>query len=74
MLGGDIGTFFVFLLFSLVVSTFNELILVGTLHDAGTVRSGVQRRKYRMRLSTHDAAKFGQKFVNEPEFWKQAEK
>jgi hypothetical protein len=30
MLGVDIGTFFVFLLFSLVVSAFNELILVGT--------------------------------------------
>lgn len=29
--------------------------------------------KYRMRFSTHDPAKLGQKFVNEPELWKQTE-
>jgi len=29
--------------------------------------------KYRMRYSTHDPAKLGQKFVNEPELWKQTE-
>src|SRR5436309_3474667 len=29
--------------------------------------------KYVMRFSTHDPAKLGQKFVNEPELWKQTE-
>jgi threonyl-tRNA synthetase len=29
--------------------------------------------KYLMRFSTHDPAKLGQKFVNEPELWKQTE-
>jgi len=29
--------------------------------------------KYQMRFSTHDPAKLGQKFVNEPELWKQTE-
>jgi len=29
--------------------------------------------KYLMRFSTHDAAKLGQKFVNEPELWKRTE-
>ena len=29
--------------------------------------------KYLMRLSTHDPAKLGQKFINEPELWKQTE-
>src|SRR6266705_861460 len=29
--------------------------------------------KYLMRFSTHDPAKFGQKFVDEPELWKQTE-
>jgi len=29
--------------------------------------------KYLMRFSTHDPSKFGQKFVNEPELWKQTE-
>jgi threonyl-tRNA synthetase len=29
--------------------------------------------KYIMRFSTHDPAKLGQKFVNEPELWKQTE-
>src|SRR5436190_871138 len=29
--------------------------------------------KYLMRLSTHDPAKLGQKFVNEPELWKNTE-
>jgi threonyl-tRNA synthetase len=29
--------------------------------------------KYLMRFSTHDASKLGQKFVNEPELWKQTE-
>src|SRR5438094_10037716 len=29
--------------------------------------------KYIMRLSTHDPAKLGQKFVDEPELWKQTE-
>jgi threonyl-tRNA synthetase len=29
--------------------------------------------KYRMRFSTHDPSKLGQKFVNEPELWKQTE-
>ncbi len=29
--------------------------------------------KYLMRYSTHDPAKLGQKFVNEPELWKQTE-
>jgi threonyl-tRNA synthetase len=29
--------------------------------------------KYLMRFSTHDAAKLGQKFVNEPELWKKTE-
>jgi threonyl-tRNA synthetase len=29
--------------------------------------------KYLMRFSTHDPSKLGQKFVNEPEFWKQTE-
>ncbi len=29
--------------------------------------------KYRMRFSTHDPAKLGQKFVDEPELWKQTE-
>src|SRR5437773_9490569 len=29
--------------------------------------------KYLMRFSTHDAAKLGQKFVDEPELWKQTE-
>jgi threonyl-tRNA synthetase len=32
---------------------------------------GIER--YLMRFSTHDPAKLGQKFVNEPELWKQAE-
>jgi threonyl-tRNA synthetase len=30
-------------------------------------------QKYRMRFSTHDPAKLGQKFVNEPELWLQTE-
>jgi threonyl-tRNA synthetase len=29
--------------------------------------------KYLMRFSTHDSSKLGQKFVNEPELWKQTE-
>ncbi len=29
--------------------------------------------KYQMRFSTHDPAKLGQKFVNEPELWKKTE-
>ena len=29
--------------------------------------------KYQMRFSTHDPAKLGQKFVDEPELWKQTE-
>ena len=29
--------------------------------------------RYQMRFSTHDPAKLGQKFVNEPELWKQTE-
>lgn len=29
--------------------------------------------KYRMRFSTHDPSKLGQKFVNEPELWKKTE-
>ena len=29
--------------------------------------------RYRMRFSTHDPSKLGQKFVNEPELWKQTE-
>src|SRR5262249_42335406 len=29
--------------------------------------------KYLMRFSTHDPAKLGQKFVNEPELWKKTE-
>ena len=29
--------------------------------------------KYLMRFSTHNPAKLGQKFVNEPELWKQTE-
>jgi len=29
--------------------------------------------KYQMRFSTHDPARLGQKFVNEPELWKQTE-
>jgi threonyl-tRNA synthetase len=29
--------------------------------------------KYRMRFSTHDPSELGQKFVNEPELWKQTE-
>lgn len=29
--------------------------------------------KYQMRFSTHDPSKLGQKFVNEPELWKQTE-
>jgi threonyl-tRNA synthetase len=29
--------------------------------------------KYLMRFSTHDPSKLGQKFVNEPELWKQTE-
>lgn len=29
--------------------------------------------RYRMRYSTHDPAKLGQKFVNEPELWRQTE-
>src|SRR5436305_11348608 len=29
--------------------------------------------KYQMRFSTHDPLKLGQKFVNEPELWKQTE-
>src|SRR5207249_4253680 len=29
--------------------------------------------KYRMRFSTHDPAKLGEKFVDEPELWKQTE-
>jgi threonyl-tRNA synthetase len=30
-------------------------------------------KKYLMRFSTHDPSKLGQKFVNEPELWKQTE-
>ena len=29
--------------------------------------------KYLMRFSTHDPAKLGQKFVDEPELWKKTE-
>ena len=29
--------------------------------------------KYLMRFSTHDPAKLGKKFVNEPELWKKTE-